>query len=111
MNISITPRDTAIILMVHRYDRVGYDLLARAFFTRQKTCEDRVRKLVNAGFLKDIRLYPTSVMGSGKYLFDLGPLGKQHLAEIYGDALSFPRTKVIRSGEKGLHHDAICHFR
>lgn len=88
------------------------DHIQKAFFPSMERCYYRLQLLRENHFILAHRLYPTTPMGTGKNLYDLGVAGKRHLAEVLDlPVSSFPRAMIVRSGEKGLHHSAICDFR
>lgn len=103
------PRDKQIILMVYNYDRVMLEHIQRVFFKTYITCHARIAQLIAHGYLTAQQLYPTTPRGSGKLLIGLGKLGKRIVAQHYG--VHPPQLQPFRSGDKGQHHSAICHFR
>ena len=109
----LRPRDEAIIKMIYNYDRVMIEHLRRVFFpTRYDTCYKRLAKLVEGRYLTTQLLFPTTPMGAGKILIGLGIEGRRLVAEHYKKSVqSIPILEPFKSGDKGQHHGAICHFR
>jgi hypothetical protein len=108
------PRDVSIVMMVHKYDRVMIEPIQRAFFPGKRyiSCYLRVAELIRNGYLSAQQLHPTTPRGSGKLLLGLGPQGKRLVAQqLKKPVNTLPRLLPFRSGDKGLHHSAICHFR
>lgn len=108
------PRDKKIIMMVYHYDRIMLEHIKRVFFpaVTMKACEKRIRKLRQMRYLRGQRLFPTMPTGRGKTLWGLAAEGRRLVAEHYKKPVtSIPQLQPFRSGDKGQHHSAICHFR
>lgn len=115
--LSLTPRDLRILQFVYELEGVSIRQVARRFFGSGggdglSACGARLRKLLAAGLLAQLRLASTSGVGSGRYLIQLGKLGRKLLAE----QLKIPRRELARNGAihspyTGSHHLAIGDVR
>ena len=108
------PRDISIVMMVYKYDRVMIEHVQRAFFPGRSyiSCYLRVAELIRSGYLSAQQLHPTTPRGSGKLLLGLGAQGKRLVArQLKKPVNTLPRLLPFRSGDKGQHHSATCHFR
>src|SRR5215203_5038985 len=75
-HLYLTPRDIEILLMVYRYDGLVNTQIQRRFWPgigSRSPYYQRLSRLINAGFLRSIRLPSITGSGSGPSLITLGP--------------------------------------
>lgn len=114
--LQLTPRDLEVLTMVYDFSGVMIRHMVRRFFpTRagQTACYRRVGLLVEAGYLKSLRLPSTKGVGSGPLFLGLGPAG----CAVVRRALGLEPRELGGTGrdmESPLfirHHAAVCDTR
>lgn len=114
-SLILTERDLQILAMVYLYDGVVVEQLRRRFWGRfgaRSACFSRVAKLLQAAYLKGVRLPPASWCGSGKLFVTIGPAARP----VLGQLLELTRAELERATRMGAprvvgHHLAIGDFR
>ncbi len=117
MNISITERDIAILLMIYFVSGCAISHIQRRFFSSGETgssnaCYRRVQRLAADGWIKTTRLPSVTGMGAGHLYVSLDRKGRQLVAEHLGLSRSeLQRVRAIDTPYAATHHFAIVNFR
>src|SRR4051812_38302530 len=86
-HLHVTPRDVQILVMVYRYDGLVNSQIKRRFwpnFGARSPYYNRLSRLINAGYLRSVRLPSVSAAGSGPSWITLGSRAYPVLAERLG---------------------------
>jgi hypothetical protein len=111
----LTDRDVQILLAVYLYDGLTVAQIRRRFWAPpggRSASFARVGRLAAAGYLRAVRLPPTSWCGSGQLFVTAGPAARA----VLGPLLEFSPaelTRVSRAGAPAIvaHHLAVSDFR
>jgi hypothetical protein len=84
---TLTPRDVAILTMTAYYDGLTVQQIRRRFwpnFGSRSPCYRRIAYLIEAGYLRAVRLPSASSLGSGPSWLTVGPAAYPILTEYLG---------------------------
>lgn len=96
-SIQLTPRDADIILMIYHYDGLVISQIRRRFwpsFGARSPMYERLARLVDAGYLRAVRLPAVTRSGSGPTFYTLGAASYPLLKELLG--LTHSDIKCLR---------------
>lgn len=110
--INLTDRDREVILMVYNYDSCGYAHVYKRLFSGITYAKfyERMRELIDNGYIVAHRLPAISGIGAGKNLLNVGRKGFYELHDLLGPG-KLRRPRKISRAIPADHQHGICDFR